>query len=60
MKTRCCLPQANLPSLRCRVLVASDYPYHYLGSVRTMLRIGDALANAALDLDPKQTRASTP
>jgi alpha-galactosidase len=30
--------------------VGSDYPYHYLGSPRTMLRIGRAFGEAALEL----------
>jgi alpha-galactosidase len=30
--------------------VGSDYPYHYLGSAKTMLRIGRALGEAALEL----------
>lgn len=30
--------------------VGSDYPYHYLGSARTMLRIGRAFGEAVLDL----------
>jgi hypothetical protein len=30
--------------------VGSDYPYHYLGSPKTMLKIGEAMANAMLSL----------
>ena len=30
--------------------VGSDYPYHYLGSAKTMLRIGQAFADAVLQL----------
>jgi hypothetical protein len=30
--------------------VGSDYPYHYLGSARTMLRIGRAFGDAVLEL----------
>jgi len=30
--------------------VGSDYPYHYLGSAKTMLRIGRAFGEAALEL----------
>jgi alpha-galactosidase len=30
--------------------VGSDYPYHYLGSPRTMLRIGRAFGEAVLEL----------
>jgi hypothetical protein len=30
--------------------VGSDYPYHYLGSAKTMLRIGQALGEAVLEL----------
>jgi alpha-galactosidase len=30
--------------------VGSDYPYHYLGSAKTMCRIGKALAVAVLRL----------
>jgi alpha-galactosidase len=30
--------------------VGSDYPYHYLGSAKTMLRIGRALGEAVLEL----------
>ncbi len=30
--------------------VGSDYPYHYLGSPKTMLRMGKAFAEAVLDL----------
>jgi alpha-galactosidase len=30
--------------------VGSDYPYHYLGSAKTMLRIGRALGEATLEL----------
>jgi len=30
--------------------VGSDYPFHYLGSARTMLKIGQAFGEAALDL----------
>ena len=30
--------------------VGSDYPYHYLGSAKTMCRIGRAFGEAALDL----------
>jgi alpha-galactosidase len=30
--------------------VGSDYPYHYLGSARTMVRIGRAFGEAVLDL----------
>ena len=30
--------------------VGSDYPYHYLGSAKTMLRIGQAFGKAALEL----------
>lgn len=34
--------------------VGSDYPYHYLGSPKTMLKMGQAFAAAALDLrEPK-------
>jgi hypothetical protein len=32
------------------VQVDSDYPYHYLGSPRTMLRIGRAFGEAVLEL----------
>jgi hypothetical protein len=30
--------------------VGSDYPYHYLGSAKTMLKIGGALGDAMLEL----------
>lgn len=40
--------------------VGSNYPYHYLGSVRTMLGIGRALADAALELGAKQAPVRTP
>jgi alpha-galactosidase len=30
--------------------VGSDYPYHYLGSAKTMLQIGRAFGDAVLDL----------
>jgi alpha-galactosidase len=30
--------------------VGSDYPYHYLGSAKTMLKIGNAMAKAMLEL----------
>src|SRR5262249_5573386 len=30
--------------------VGSDFPYHYLGSAKTMLRIGRAFGEAVLDL----------
>ena len=30
--------------------VGSDYPYHYLGSPKTMLAIGKAMADAMLSL----------
>jgi alpha-galactosidase len=30
--------------------VGSDYPYHYLGSVKTMLKIGRAFGEAVLEL----------
>ena len=30
--------------------VGSDYPYHYLGSAKTMLRIGRAFGEAVLEL----------
>ena len=30
--------------------VGSDYPYHYLGSPKTMLKMGRAFAEAALEL----------
>jgi alpha-galactosidase len=33
--------------------VGSDFPYHYLGSAKTMLRIGRALGEAALELGRK-------
>jgi hypothetical protein len=36
--------------------VGSDYPYHYLGSARTMLRIGGAFAEAMLDLRGEKKR----
>jgi alpha-galactosidase len=34
--------------------VGSDYPFHYLGSCRTMKDIGGALAKAAIELQPKK------
>jgi alpha-galactosidase len=34
--------------------VGSDYPYHYLGSARTMLQIGRAFGEAVLDLRGKK------
>jgi alpha-galactosidase len=34
--------------------VGSDYPYHYLGSAKTLCRIGKALADAAIHLDTGQ------
>ncbi len=34
--------------------VGSDWPYHYLGSVRTMCAIGRAFAEAALDLRERE------
>ena len=33
--------------------VGSDYPYHYLGSAKTMLRIGRAFGEAVLELRRK-------
>ncbi len=36
--------------------VGSDYPYHYLGSVITYSRIGDALAKAAIELAARRSR----
>jgi alpha-galactosidase len=30
--------------------VGSDYPYHYLGSPKTMLRMGTAFAEAVMEL----------
>ena len=33
--------------------VGSDYPYHYLGSAKTMLRIGRAFGEAVLELRHK-------
>jgi hypothetical protein len=36
--------------------VGSDYPYHYLGSARTMLRIGGAFAEAVLELRGEKKR----
>ncbi len=36
--------------------VGSDYPYHYLGSPRTMLGIGRAFATAALELRGEKRR----
>jgi hypothetical protein len=33
--------------------VGSDYPYHYLGSGKTLCKIGHALAEAAIELDAK-------
>jgi alpha-galactosidase len=34
--------------------VGSDYPYHYLGSAKTMLRIGRAFGEAALELHARR------
>src|SRR5206468_1794661 len=34
--------------------VGSDFPYHYLGSPRTMIRIGHAFADAVIDLREKK------
>jgi alpha-galactosidase len=34
--------------------VGSDYPYHYLGSAKTMCRIGEAMAEAVLALREKK------
>jgi alpha-galactosidase len=36
--------------------VGSDYPYHYLGSAKTMCRIGRAFGEAILDLRGKKRR----
>jgi alpha-galactosidase len=36
--------------------VGSDYPYHYLGSAKTMLRIGRAFGVAVLDLGGEKKR----
>jgi alpha-galactosidase len=36
--------------------VGSDYPYHYLGSPKTMLRIGGAFAEAVLELRGEKRR----
>lgn len=36
--------------------VGSDYPYHYLGSAKTMVRIGRAFAEAVLELRGEQRR----
>ena len=36
--------------------VGSDYPYHYLGSVKTMCRIGKAFAEATLQLRGEKRR----
>ena len=35
-------------------LVGSDRPYHYLGSGKFFVRLGDAFANAMIDLIEKQ------
>ena len=32
--------------------VGSDYPFHYLGSAKTMIRIGGAFGEAILELQP--------
>lgn len=37
-------------------MVGSDYPYHYLGSARTMLAIGQAFGKAMLELRKDQSR----
>ena len=37
--------------------VGSDYPYHYLGSAKTMLRIGRAFGEAVLELRGERKRA---
>ncbi len=34
--------------------VGSDYPYHYLGSAKTMLRIGQAFGEAILEMQDRQ------
>ena len=37
--------------------VGSDYPYHYLGSAKTMLRIGRAFGESVLELRGDKKRA---
>ena len=36
--------------------VGSDYPYHYLGSPKTMFKIGRALGEAVLSLQPEGSK----
>ena len=36
--------------------VGSDYPFHYLGSAKTMLRIGTAFGDAMLQLRGEKKR----